>query len=66
MAETEEGGSKGHEHQHHHKAHEPAAGGHRKPKWALTEGAAEVAEAKEEDAEAGDLVNFAKGLDFER
>jgi hypothetical protein len=46
----------------------PATGGRHqhRPRWALTEAAAEVAEEKAEDAEAETLVSFAKELDFER
>lgn len=38
----------------------------RRPKWALTEGEAQQAEEKEEEREVSDLLDFAKGLDFDR
>lgn len=38
----------------------------RRPKWALTEGEASHAEEKEEEKEVSDLLDFAKGLDFDR
>lgn len=38
----------------------------RRPKWSMTEEEAMQAADREEDAEAGGLINFARGLDFER